>query len=336
MLRDLYLRLFFIPVLGIIVPMLSGIITYKYYTLPGVVGANLFFILVSLVIWSGSNWIHTRLRPLYKTGANAFFKMLTISCVSALYGTSIGGILTFLWLRFSKEAFYWDTIYRFSALTALAITVFTLLYEVLMLSKERELDNKIVGQLDYERSQAEMALLKNELDPHFIFNSLNTLSHLIVNNAEQAHLFNSRLAKVYKYFLVNKERELISLDDELEFMNNYFYLLQTRHDNKLRLITDLKEAHSGPIMILPCALQTLIENAIKHNDFSDERPLQIKITLNGQYIHISNSIRPKPYLVNSTGIGLKNLVARYKIVTNKAIIIKKNPENFVVSVPLIK
>ncbi len=336
MIRDTYLRLLFIPFLGIIIPMLSGIITYKNYSIPEVIGAHLFFVLISLCIWSGCNWIHGKLRALFKAGVNPFIKISTISSVSALYAAGLGGILTFLWLRFSKELFAWEAVYKFVALSTLAVIVFTLIYEILYLSKERELDNKIVDQLDYERSQAEMTILKNELDPHFIFNSLTTLSHLIVHDPEQAHLFNNRLAKVYKYFLINKERELISLDDELEFINNYFYLLQIRHENKLRLTTDLNSSHEGPIMILPCALQTLIENAIKHNDFSDEMPLQIKITLNGQYIKISNSIRPKPYLVSSTGIGLKNLVARYRFVCNKDIIIERNPENFIVSVPLIK
>ena len=336
MIRDIYLRVLFIPVLGVIIPMLSGIITYDKYSIPGIIGAHLFFILISFFIWAGCNWIHSHLRRLFKPLTNPFIKIVTISSVSALYGSGLGGFLTFLWMRFSKEVFAWEAVYKFVAICTLAVIVFTLVYEILFLSKERELDNKIVDQLDYERSQAEMAILKNELDPHFIFNSLTTLNHLIVHDQEKAQLFNNRLAKVYKYFLINKDRELISLDDELEFINNYFYLLQIRHENKLRLTTELKSSHEGPIMILPCALQTLIENAIKHNDFSDDLPLQIRITLNGQYIKISNSIRPKPYLVSSTGIGLKNLVARYRFVTNKDIIIERNPENFIVSVPLIK
>lgn len=336
MIRDTYLRLLFIPALGILIPMLSGIISYSFYSIPELIGAHLFFILVSFFIWGGCNWIHSRLRPVFKTGFNPFLKIITISSVSALYGMAIGGFLTFLWLRFSREIFDWDPVYRFLAMTTLAVIVFTLVYEILFLSKERELDNKIVGQLDYERSQAEIAILKNELDPHFIFNSLTTLSHLILNSPEQAHNFNQKLARVYKYFLVNKDRELISLDDEMEFIRNYFYLLQIRHDDKLMLDTNFESKQNGPIMILPCALQTLVENAIKHNDFTEEKPLRIRISLNGQYIKISNTFRPKPYLVTSTGIGLKNLIARYRMICNKDIIIEKDEEIFTVSVPLIR
>ena len=91
------------------------------------------------------------------------------------------------------------------------------------MSKERELDTKIVDQLDKELSQAELQVLTNEMDPHFIFNSLNTLNHLILNQPKQAHLFNNRLAQVYKYFLINKNKELISLEDELEFIERLFF-----------------------------------------------------------------------------------------------------------------
>ena len=336
MIKDAYLRLLFIPILGVIIPWVSGIITYKKYSLSEIVGAHLFFVFISLCIWSGCNWIHNKLRWVFRKEVNPFIKIMTISLVAALYGGGLGSFLTFWWLRFSRETFAWEAVYKFTALTTIAVIVFTLVYEILYLSKERELDNKIVDQLDYERSQAEMAILKNELDPHFIFNSLTTLAHLILNDAERAHQFNNKLAKVYKYFLINKDRELISLDDEMEFINNYFYLLQIRHENKVRLTTDLRSTHEGPIMILPCALQTLIENAIKHNDFTYEQPLHINITLNGQYIKISNTIRPKPYLVTSTGIGLKNLIARYRLCCNKSIIIEKNAEDFIVRVPLIK
>ena len=124
----------------------------------------------------------------------------------------------------------------------MAVLIFTLVYEILFLSKERELDTKIVEELDRERVQAELDVLYNELDPHFIFNSLNTLNHLIITNPEAAHLFNSRLAQVYKYVLMNKNRELVSLSNELEFIESYFFLLQVRHENKLLFELDAKES----------------------------------------------------------------------------------------------
>lgn len=252
-----------------------------------------------------------------------------------IYGALAGGLSALLWMKISKEPLAWNSVYRFVLCCMLAVVVFTLIYEILFLNRERERDTQIVDQLDRERMQAELHALRNEMDPHFIFNSLNTLNHLILNNPEQAHLFNNRLAQSYKYFLVNKKREVIPLEEELDFINNYFFLLQTSHDNKLQLQVELTEAQKE-VMIPPCALQLLLENAIKHNQFTQADPLQVKISSKDQYLLISNNVKSKLYPVNSTGIGLKNLSSRYRIICRKDIIIEKNRESFTVKLPLIK
>jgi two-component system, LytTR family, sensor kinase len=335
MIKDALLKIIFIPLLGIGLPLIAGIVSYEQYSIPELIGANLFFILTSFIIWAGCNWIHSKMRPLYAPVSKLFPKMATVCFASALYGACIGGLSTFIWMKISKETFNWTGVYKFIAVCIAAVIIFTLVYEILFLSKEREMDNKVVDQLDRERSQAELQALTNEMDPHFIFNSLNTLNHLIINRPEQAHLFNNKLAQVYKYFLINKTRELISLKDEMEFIDNYFYLLQIRHDGKLQLHIDLDE-ENNKAMIPPFAVQVLIENAIKHNEFTEGNPLLIRISMNGQYIRVSNNAKPKPYAVNSTGIGLKNLSSRYRIISRKNIEIEKGRESFTVKLPLIR
>jgi two-component system LytT family sensor kinase len=158
---------------------------------------------------------------------------------------------------------------------------------------------------------------------------------LIMNNPMQAHLFNSNLSLVYKYFLINKNKELIPLNEELEFLDNYFFLLQIRYDNKLRLQVDSGLKTSG-LMIPPCALQLLLENAIKHNAFSDTNPLNINIVANGQYVKVSNTLRPKPYAANSTHTGLKNLSSRFRLISKKDIVIESGAGLFTVKLPIIK
>lgn len=335
MIKDVRLRIIFIPLLGIGLPLVSGIISYELYSLTELVFANLYFIITSSLIWMGSNWMHGKIRRLYATSSNPFTKIATMSFAEGLYGACVGCLSGFLWFQFSHDPFNWNSILKFMLLCALAVIVFTLIYEILFLSKERELDTKIVRQLDRERSQAELQALTNELDPHFIFNSLNTLNHLILNNPEQAHLFNNKLAQVYKYFLINRVRELISLEEELEFIENYFFLLQIRHDNKLQLQSELGDNYNT-VMIPPCALQILMENAIKHNEFSDANPLKIKIAMNGQYLKVSNNVKPKMYSVTSTGIGLKNLSSRYKIICQRDIVIENTRDNYIVKLPLIR
>jgi two-component system, LytTR family, sensor kinase len=334
MIKDLLLKIIFIPLLGIGLPLVSGIINYSRYSAVELIAANLFFILTSFFIWKGCNWIHIKLRPLYRPISNPFSKIAAVCLVSALYGACTGGLSSLVWLKISRESFSWMGIYKFISACIAAVIIFTLVYEILFLSKERELDTKIVDQLDKELSQAELQVLTNEMDPHFIFNSLNTLNHLILNQPQQAYLFNNRLAQVYKYFLINKNKELIPLEDEMEFIADYFYLLQIRHDYKLQLQTTV-DAKSSKVMIPPCSIQALVENAIKHNEFTEANPLLIKVTVNEHYLQVSNNINPKLYAVNSTGIGLKNLRSRYKILFRKDITISTSHENFTVKLPLI-
>lgn len=335
MIRDVQLKLLFIPLLGMLIPVVSGIVTYEKNSFLQVIISNCYFITTSFVIWSGCNWIHKKIRPMFPRGQSPFFKVLFITILSGLYGASSGGALTMIWFRISHDQFSWDKLFSFIAFTIMAVILFTLVYEILFLSKERELDNKIVEELDRERVQAELDILQNELDPHFIFNSLNTLNHLIITNPEDALTYNSRLSQVYKYVLVNKNKELVTLNTELEFIKSYFFLLKVRHEDKLVFESDANDSMGGAIMIPPCALQTLVENAIKHNEFSVENPLKIVLTLNKEHLKVSNNKRPKPYLVESTKIGLKNLRSRYKLVCNKNIIIQNDESNFLVKLPII-
>lgn len=334
MIKDLLLKLVFIPVLGFCLPLVAGIITYDRYSIFELVCANVFFILTSLAIWEGCNWIHWKLRPLYRPIESPFSKIAAVVAVSALYGACTGALGALAWMKISREEFNTAGVYKFVAACVAAVVMFTLIYEILFLSKERELDTQIVDQLDKERSQAELQALTNEMDPHFIFNSLNTLNHLIVNQPREAHSFNNRLAQVYKYFLINKNKELIPLSEELDFIESYFYLLQIRHDDKLEMQTVLNDG-SRQVLIPPCSLQILIENAVKHNEFTSENPLKIKVVVNEHYLKVTNNVKPKPYAVHSTGIGLRNLSSRYRILFQRDIQIETTRDLFTVKLPFI-
>src|SRR5690242_14012872 len=275
MIKDKFLRFLFIPLLGISIPYLSGVITYSRYSFLELFAITVFFIFMSWSIWSCSTWLHHKIRTWFSLNQNTFIKISTISLSNALFGGAIAGILTLIYYRISQEVFSWTSYLLTVILSVLAVIVFTLVYEILYLSKERQIDSKVVDQLDWERSMAEMSNLKNELEPHFIFNSLNTLSHLILRDPETAHVFNSKLASVYKYFLMNKDRDMISLHNEMEFIENYLFLLKLRYDEQLQFISNLNPAHNDKIMIVPFALQIAVENAIKHNEFTCHEPLTV-------------------------------------------------------------
>lgn len=335
MIKDKILRFLFIPLLGIVIPNLSDIISTTLYSPLELITSYLYFIFMSGSIWFCSAWLHHQIRLWIAPGQNIFIKISTISLTNALFGGAIAGILGLIWYKISREAFQWTPYLLVIILSVLAVIVFTLIYEILYLSKERELDLKIVEQLDWERSVAEMENLKNELEPHFIFNSLNTLSHLILNDPETAHEFNSKLASVYKYFLMNKERDMISLRNEIEFIENYFFLIQLRYDNQINLTTELNTHKDGKLMIVPFALQIAVENAIKHNQFTALDPLKISVELNDDCVLIKNNKKQKKYTENSTGIGLKNLRSRYLHYCKKNIEIEESDSQYIIKLPLI-
>ena len=181
-----------------------------------------------------------------------------------------------------------------------------------------------------------MMALRNELDPHFIFNSLTALSYLISNDSKKADLFNQKLAEVYKYFLINKEKELVTLEKEIDFIKNYFFLLTIRHDDKLMLQIDLAENNARELLIIPCALQILVENAIKHNSFTHEHPLIINISMEINYVIVQTAGKQKQFLPGNTGVGLKNLGAQYKLLARKNIEVEDLGNTFVVRLPAIR
>jgi sensor histidine kinase YesM len=187
-----------------------------------------------------------------------------------------------------------------------------------------------------ERKQIELQLkaLKSQLSPHFLFNSFNTISSLIFKDENRAVIFIRRLAKMYDFTLKSYHQKLITVKEELDFVASYNYLLQTRFQDKFTCkITVSDDLLSTQIP--PLTIQMLVENAVKHNQLSIEKPLEIKISSKETVLVIENNITETPKNVTSFNIGLKNINARYLLLVNKAISIKRGI-NFTVQIPVIR
>ena len=336
MIKDAAAKLLLIPLFSLFIPISTNFFSCSNCVFYRAAFTFLLYIAVTLFIWQGvvALTAFTRNNPYIRK--RIALKVLLLIAGASLFSFIItGAFVQLLYYYFADVIQYRNAPYYTVAYLVLA-PVITLTYEILFLQKEQELDSKIVAQLDYERQSAELNVLKAELDPHFIFNSLNTLAPLIVTETAKAQVFTTKLAQTYKYLLLKKDRELISLGEELRFIEDYFFLLQIRHEHKLKLQIELNEMAPHKVMILPFALQLLIENAIKHNQFSETSPLVINITLTKQFIQVSNTVHPKTYGVESTYVGLKNLSARYRLTCNRDIIIYQTPDTFLVKLPLIK
>jgi sensor histidine kinase YesM len=198
-------------------------------------------------------------------------------------------------------------------------------------SYKKALDSEILKK---QKARHQYSQLKQQLNPHFLFNSLNVLDYLVHTDADKASDFIRKLASIYRY-LLNKENDmLVPLKEEIDFAWLYTDLLKERFDNGLEVRMDIPEKYHTK-KIIPCGLQLLIENATKHNIISPETPLYVHISIKENKVAVSNNMQPRIHPVESTGLGLKNIEGQYKTAFRKNIDIHQSNETFTVVIPLI-
>lgn len=177
-------------------------------------------------------------------------------------------------------------------------------------------------------------LLKDQVNPHFLFNSLNTLSSLISSNPEKADLFTHKLSDVYRYILFNESKNQVALSDEIDFVKNYFDLQKIRDEGKIFLEVNIENQER--FLIVPVSLQALVENAVKHNSATPKQPLVIRIYKERDYVKVVNNIQKKTNMGISTKAGLKNLQERIKLIQGREILIDETRDEFIVQIPIIE
>lgn len=197
-------------------------------------------------------------------------------------------------------------------------------------SKKEVVEQKLIAR----SANAQFESLKNQLDPHFLFNSLNVLSSLIDENPKQAQKFTASMSKIYRYVLEQKDKELVTVEDEIEFAKTYCELLKTRFEDSVDFEfnihnEDLKQ------FVVPLSLQLLLENCIKHNFATSSRPLIIKVFSENDTLCIENNLQVREQMKESAGIGLANIVQRYSLLTKRNVFIEKSDDYFKVKLPML-
>ena len=183
-------------------------------------------------------------------------------------------------------------------------------------------------------ASAKFDALKNQLDPHFLFNSLNVLTSLIEEDPFQAQKFTTSLSKVYRYVLEQKNKDLVTVDEELQFARTYMKLLKMRFEDSIHL--DIPDMCSNPdAKIVPLSLQLLLENAVKHNIVTSKKPLHIKVEELDDMLVVSNNLQEKQVVKKSTGVGLQNIRQRYNILTDREVGIERTTSHFNVYLPML-
>lgn len=266
-------------------------------------------------------------------------KRLWIGAIGALFLT----IITFGVLRYLVHFYFVGlSISEFleketidSYIIAIVITIIASLFTHAFhfyraLQKKEVKKQKIIAGTASARFDA----LKNQLDPHFLFNSLNVLTSLIEEDPNQAQKFTTSLSKVYRYVLEQKNKDLVTVDEELNFARTYVRLLKMRFEDSI--IFDIPDKSSIPeARIVPLSLQLLLENAVKHNVVTASRPLHITVSEEGGMLVVSNNLQEKQVVKKSSGVGLQNIKQRYEILTDREVNIAKTPSNFSVAIPML-
>lgn len=334
--NDKKIRLLFIPFFGIVIPNLAGLFGDITFRSPSYWIGYLYFIIISSVIWHGNRFLLFKQREHYDWFANPLRKLVMLVFANIFYTAPVTVIMILFWYHFAGfEHADWNVIKLVTLMNVIAVIFITHVYETVFLIKERENDIIQFEKLERAKAEAELEALKSQIDPHFMFNSLNTLSHLLKTDSKKALQFNENLSDVYRYILMNKDRELVQLKEEIDFLNNYFALLRLRFGKGVELSINGSNKYDQ-FLIPPISLQILLENAVKHNNIDEKNPLHIDLELMDSRIIVSNRIKLKKRKIQSPQTGLKSLNERYKLITQKEIKINTNDDLFSVSLPLLK
>jgi len=336
-LNDIGFRVILIPAFGVAIPLVSGMMNHLALNHWKFKLSFLFTIGISFLIWEGNRYLLFTLRSYFDWFNKPVRKIVVLVLAISFYTIPITALLMVIWYNlFNSGVINWEQIKTTTLVVMVCVLFITHIYETVFLVREAESEKLKKEQLERARAEAELEALKNQIDPHFIFNSLNTLSHLIEKDAAKAKQFNDNLADVYRYILQNKARELVLLQEELLFLNDYFSLLKIRFEQAVQLQIHIDPVAYDLYLIPPISLQILVENAIKHNEFSDAIPLVITIDMQNDELIIHNQVRKKILRKASSRIGLHNLGERYKLTTSKEISVRESTSDFTVSLPILK
>ncbi|MGX1928419.1 sensor histidine kinase [Flagellimonas sp. 2504JD4-2] len=200
---------------------------------------------------------------------------------------------------------------------------------------QRDEMNKQMEDLKREMTASKYASLKSQISPHFLFNSLNTLTSLMYEDRDLASDFVTRLASSYRYILDNREQDLVSLKKEMGFLDAFVFMMDVRHKNAVVIKSEVK-VRTDNYLIPTLSLQMLVENAIKHNYYSKEKPLHIEIsTIGNDALVVRNNLQKRELKEETTQLGLKNIKKRYAYYTNKQVLVRQEDDFFEVIIPLL-
>ena len=326
-----------IPILSFIIPIVFMGCRFNRYPLFSS-DKYVTTLVITSVLWMGSRqiMIYSRKKyPLFKeVRTRLIYQSIYMFLFTIVFNNLLGYIADHFVFNYGFRSSGIDMLISTNSASIFCTIMIIAIYESIYFMNELRASVEESENLKRESLSAQLNALRSQVNPHFLFNNLNTLSSLIPENPVHAVDFVQQLSKVYRHILEVKDEKSILLKDELDLLNAYTFLLKTRFDKNLDVTIDIPTEKLQK-KIVPLSLQILMENAIKHNIVSADKPLHIDIsTLNGSLL-VSNNLQMKNQVNECTGIGLDNIRNRYKLISEKPVNVTSNDNNFTVSIPLI-
>ncbi|OYX24020.1 MAG: histidine kinase [Algoriphagus sp. 32-45-6] len=298
----------------------------------------LFSFVVSMALSFGGSRVEEFLDPRFTWIHHPVQRLLATFITYMVYAFVVSFVIVFLftWLdgQFELDQIPWGGILDFTFVPMKIALVFMAIFTSRSWLMEWRKSAIEAEQLRSEKLASQYQSLKDQLNPHFLFNSLNALSNLVYEDADRSAAFIQKLSKIYRYVLDVQQEELVGLDRELEFAQNYLELQKIRFEDNLNFKVEVPDCKG--CYLPPLSLQLLLENAIKHNIASLENPLFISILQKGEELWVSNTFQPKTSQNEpSTGVGLENIRSRYRILSDRIPEIFQTEHEFLVKLPLL-
>lgn len=294
-------------------------------------------ILITVTVWEGNlrldHWLNQKV-----PWVNQVFKRILIQFFSSLFftGVTMYSLIRMFNIMTGCSANKTPSMLWSSLLMGLGVSLFLLVLEISSQFFRAWKSSLIeIERYKAERSEAALHSLREQINPHFLFNNLSVLTALVYDNADKAADFIGHLSRVYRHVLEQRQEELITLEDEMQFVSSYTTLLAIRFEDCLHFDFSIPE-HSLRLLLPPMCLQILVENAIQHNEASIHHPLTVSIHVSDDSVCVSHPIQPRHVVEKGTGTGLKNIRSRYQYFTNREVTISRENHIFMVCLPLLQ
>ena len=334
--HDFWPRLLVSPILGALVVNLSGLIDNTQHSAAGLIASYAWFAAVAFLIWQGNRRLYFRLPRREDWLLRPWRRLRVLLVLISLFTIPFAAVTLWGWRVVTG-----DTGTREFALpTALfAVVAFvvaiTHVYETVFLLRDWETDRLRSARVEHARLQTELESLGREVDPHFLFNNLNALAHLIEQRNDAAPWFIRTLSATYQYVLDCRGRTLVRLAEELGALERHRALAEIRYGGDVQLDVQVPVADADRLLLPPVSLPELFQNALKHNTVARDRPLHIQVRVEDEMLVVENSLRPGPAPSGSNRIGLANMRERFRIATNRAVVWGVERDRFIVRLPLV-